>query len=179
MKVCPSAARKNPIQHSICRVSRQAQAATQPNKHGGFQHVSAREQSHPGAVLGSPLPGRGFGVLQAGPLACYIGAEACFITRRAPSSPHLACGLNGSFFLLPCGQPNAALAGGLLGVVGWSKACGTLRPGRISLKAFKGSAVEGEGGGIKKSNFSNLPTETVWRPRIPWGLRLQKGVIKK
>ena len=100
-------------------------------------------------------------------------------TWRAPSSPHLACGLNGSFFLRPCGQLNATPAGGLLSVVGWSKACGTLHRGGISLKASRGSDVEGEGGILKKSNFSNLPAETVWRPRIPWVFRLQKGVTEK
>lgn len=117
--------------------------------------------------------------MKAGKWRATRRASEWSCTWRAPSSPHLACGLNGSFFLRPCGQPNAALAGVLLGVVGWSKACGTLHRGGISLKAFKGSAVEGEGGSLKKSNFSNLPTETVWRPRIPWALRLQKGVTEK
>ena len=72
-----------------------------------------------------------------------------------------------------------APAGGLLRVAVWSKACGTLHRGGISLKASGGSAVEGEGGSFKKSNFSNLPTETVWRSRISWALRLQKGVTEK
>ena len=71
-------------------------------------------------------------------------------TWRAPSSPHLACGLNGSFFLRPCGPLNTAPAGGLLRVVGWSKTCGTLHRGGISLKASGGSAVEGEGGVSKR-----------------------------
>lgn len=50
-----------------------------------------------------------------------------FITRRAPSSPHLACGLNGSFFLRTCGPLSAAQAGRLLGVLEGAETCGTLR----------------------------------------------------
>ena len=46
---------------------------------------------------------------------------------RAPSSPHLARGLNVSFFLRTCGPFTAAQAGALLCVVGRLKACGTLR----------------------------------------------------
>lgn len=171
MKVCLSTAIKNPVQRSICRESRQAIAVARPNKNG--TSVAAQAPT-------SELPsGRGVGVPQIGLQACYRGAVTCFSTRRAPSSPHLACGLNGSFFLRPCGHPKAALAVGLLGVVGRSKACGTLHRRGFSLKAFKGSAVEGEGGSLKKSNFSNLPAETAWRPRIPWDLRLQKGVTEK
>ena len=60
-------------------------------------------------------------------------------TRRAPSSPHLACGLNGSFFLRPCGPPSATEAGRLLGVVGMLKTCGTLHRGGYSSKRLKAS----------------------------------------
>ena len=70
---------------------------------------------------------REVGVLQIGLQECHIGAVTCFITRRAPSSPHLACGLNGSFFLRTCGPFTAAQAGALLGVVEKLKACETLR----------------------------------------------------
>lgn len=64
---------------------------------------------------------------QIGLQACHIGAVACFTTRRAPSSPHLACGLNGAFFLRTFGPFTAAQAGALLCVLGRLKACGTLR----------------------------------------------------
>lgn len=59
--------------------------------------------------------------------ACHNGAVTCFTTRRAPSSPHLACGLNGSFFLRICGPPSAAQAGRLLGVLEGAEPCVTLR----------------------------------------------------
>lgn len=48
-------------------------------------------------------------------------------TWRAPSSPHLACGLNGSFFLRTCGPLSAAQAGRLLGVFEGAETCGTLQ----------------------------------------------------
>ena len=60
-------------------------------------------------------------------MTCHIGSVACYSAWRAPSSPHLACGLNGSFFLHPCDLVGTAQAGRLDGVVGRRKACGTLR----------------------------------------------------
>lgn len=48
-------------------------------------------------------------------------------TWRAPSSPHHACGLNGSLFLRTCGSLSAAQAGRLLGVLVGAETCGTLR----------------------------------------------------
>lgn len=82
---------------------------------------------------------------QVGELACYMWATdvpqmvavACFSTQRAPSSPHLACGLKGSLFLRPCGSLPAAQAGRLLGVVEELKACGTLHRGGISSKGLE------------------------------------------
>jgi hypothetical protein len=40
-------------------------------------------------------------------------------------------------------------------------------------------AVQVEGGYFKKSNFSNHIWAMGWRPRIPWGSVLQKGVTEK
>ena len=42
-----------------------------------------------------------------------------------------------------------------------------------------GVAVQVEGGVFQKSNFSNHVWATGWRPRIPWGSVLQKGVTEK
>ena len=56
-----------------------------------------------------------------------MSRAACDGLVRAPSSPHLACGLNGSLLLHTCGPFKAAQAGALLVVVGGLKACGTLR----------------------------------------------------
>lgn len=50
-------------------------------------------------------------MLQSGVQACYIGAVTCSTTRRAPSSPHLACGLNVSLFLRPYTQSTPVLCG--------------------------------------------------------------------
>jgi len=100
-------------------VSRQAKAAARTNKHGAS-----------GAAWLAPrkLPiVRGVGVPQIGLQACHNGAVTCFTTRRAPSSPHLACGLNGAFFLRPCGPLSAAQAGRMLGVLVGTETCGTLR----------------------------------------------------
>ena len=41
------------------------------------------------------------------------------------------------------------------------------------------AVVQLEGGHLKKSNFSNHPKGSGWRPRNPWGLVLQKGVTEK
>lgn len=54
-----------------------------------------------------------------------VGRMVC--TWRAPSSPHLACGLKGSFFLHTCEPLAAAQAGRLLGVWRGAKTCETLR----------------------------------------------------
>ena len=56
-----------------------------------------------------------------------IGCSQDFFIWRAPSSPHLACGLNGSFFLHFCGQLGAAKAGTLVRNSRTLKSCGTLR----------------------------------------------------
>jgi hypothetical protein len=129
MKVCPSAASKSPFQHNTSMVSRQVRAAARLNKHGAPGLLCC----HSGSCQ------------QIGELACHIsgfrratkGAVTCFTTRRAPSSPHLACGLNGSFFLHTCGPLNTAPAGGALGIVGWSKTCGTLRGWDVLRNAYK------------------------------------------
>ena len=75
------------------------------------------------AVYGSgnwrAKPFRGSDVLQA------VGRMVC--TWRAPSSPHLACRLNGSIFLRPCGPLSAAQAGRLHGVLEGPETCGTLQ----------------------------------------------------
>jgi len=129
MKVCLSTALKNPVQRSICRESRQAIAVARPNKSG----TSVAAQAPP-----SELPsGRGVGVPQIGLQACYNGAVTCFSTRRAPSSPHLACRLNGSIFLQPCGLLSAAPAGRLLRVLDGAETCGTLR-GRMLFATRRG-----------------------------------------
>ena len=56
----------------------------------------------------------------------HFSGDWCASTWRAPSSPHLACGLNGSFFLHTCEPLPAVQAGRLLAGVRWLKACGTL-----------------------------------------------------
>lgn len=48
-------------------------------------------------------------------------------TQRAPSSPHLACGLNGSFFLRTCGLIPAVKAGRSFSFQEGAETCGTLR----------------------------------------------------
>ncbi len=50
-------------------------------------------------------------------------------TWRAPSSPHLACGLNRSFFLRFCAVTQAKPAGGCLSVSKLWNTCGILRRG--------------------------------------------------
>lgn len=47
-------------------------------------------------------------------------------TWRAPSSPHLACGLNGSFFLHSCTRPKPDKDGGCICECGVEKTCGSL-----------------------------------------------------
>lgn len=56
-----------------------------------------------------------------------LRASVSSFAWRALSSPHHACGLNGSFFLHTCGPFPAAQAVALLGVLGGLKPCGTLR----------------------------------------------------
>ena len=107
------------------------------------------------------------------------GALTCFSTRRAPSSPHLACGLNGSLFLHFCSSLAMAQAGRLVGVLGVSEPCGTLHQVGISSKGLEALPWRYEGGYFKKSNFSNQRWGVGWRPRIPWGLELQKGVTNR
>lgn len=100
-------------------------------------------------------------------------AFTCFITRSAPSSPHLACGLNGSFFLRPCGPLSATEAGRLLGVLGMLKTCGTLHRGGYFFETSKGFAVEVEGG-ISKRVIS-VTTRREWaRGRVIRGVRYYK-----
>ncbi|GEM_PF-6771878 len=72
---------------------------------------------------------RGIGVLQ-------MPARTAF-TWRAPSSPHLACGLNGSLFLHFCCFLATAQAGCLVGVLGESEPCGTLRRCVLSADAMR------------------------------------------
>ncbi|AGE26892.1 hypothetical protein H045_14135 [Pseudomonas poae RE*1-1-14] len=81
---------------------------------------------HVGGV-GVPHQGRANDVPQIGAVACYRRSGRAVFTRRAPSSPHHACGLNGAFFLRPCGPLAAASAGRLLGVLERSETCRTLR----------------------------------------------------
>ncbi len=110
---------KKPIQHSICRVSQQAKTPARTNKHGasGATWLAPRELSTI----------RGVGVPHNGLQACHIGAVTCFTARRAPSSPHLACGLNGSFFLRTCGLIPAVKAGRSFSFQEGAETCGTLR----------------------------------------------------
>lgn len=149
------------------------------NKHGAISMFWRTEQSQPGQGQARRC--------QAGELACYKratdvpqkGAVACFSTRRAPSSPHHACGLNGALFLHFCGPLAVAQAGRLVGVLEREKACGTLQRGGISSKGLEALLWLSEGGCFKKSNFSNRLWGRGWRPRIPWGCELQKGVTEK
>ena len=100
-------------------MSRQAKAAARPNKHGASE--AAR-------LATSELPTMwGVGVPHLGVQACHKGAVTCFSTRRAPSSPHLACGLNGSLFPHFCTPSKTSAAGGCRNVSRLSKACGNLR----------------------------------------------------
>ena len=148
----------------VLKAGRSAAIGCRPPDAGGLA-------CHPGR--------RGNDVPHFGAVACYRRAGRAVFTRRARSSPHLACGLNGSFFLHTCNPLNTALAGGRFPISELGNTCGTLHRGGILWEGLGGSLVEGEGGSLKKSNFSNLPTETVWRPRIPWVKRLQKGVTEK
>lgn len=64
---------------------------------------------------------------RSGGVTCHKAFSGRFLTWRAPSSPHLACGLNGSIFLRTCGSLSAAQAGRLFGVLEGPETCGTLR----------------------------------------------------
>lgn len=66
MKVCPSAALKNPSQHSICWLSRQAYGATWANKYGALSLFEPTEQLKPEQALARRC--------LAGELACYMWA---------------------------------------------------------------------------------------------------------
>ncbi len=100
-------------------MSRQAKAAARPNKHGASEAVR---------LATSELPTTwGVGVPHIGVQACHIGVVTCFGTRRAPSSPHLACGLNGSLFLRFCTLVKTTQAGGRIPISEFLNTCGTLR----------------------------------------------------
>lgn len=55
------------------------------------------------------------------------GAVTCFFTWRAPSSPHLACGLNVSFFLHSLQLLRRGHGWGCSGIAVGEKACESLR----------------------------------------------------
>ena len=105
----------------VLKAGRSAAIGCRPPDAGGLA-------CHPGR--------RGNDVPHFGAVACYRRAGRAVFTRRARSSPHLACGLNGSFFLHTCGPLSAAQAGRLVGIVGRSKACGTLHRGVNSLSGL-------------------------------------------
>lgn len=70
---------------------------------------------------------RGNAVPQVGAVTCYMRLGRPVFTRRAPSSPHHACGLNGAFFLHTCTQLKLARAGGCARECGVGKACRSLQ----------------------------------------------------
>lgn len=70
---------------------------------------------------------------------------------------------------------------------GWAltRRCGKVEslrnpaPRGVFLRKVWTRCCAGRGGDFKKSNFSNHVWEMGWRPRIPWGSILQKGVTEK
>lgn len=120
------ACERKPDLHSIQIMSRQQWAGARANNRRRLVHllgcgssVCAEPQGSWSMARKQRATNRGIGVLQT-------SARTAF-TWRAPSSPHHACGLNGSFFLQPCGPLSAAQAGCLLGVLEGAEPCGTLR----------------------------------------------------
>jgi len=113
--------------------------------------------------------------IDGGVLTSHKTEVGPFSTWRAPSSPHLACGLNVSFFLRTCARPNPAKAGGCARECWVEKACGTLHRGCDSGEDWMLCSYR-EGGGLRKSNFGNCIELSVWRPRIPWVWELQREV---
>ena len=95
------------------------EASTGSLKHGGTAKESSARWTHYWVGAVTCYMFRGSDMLQV------VGRLVC--TWRAPSSPHLACGLNRSFFLRTCGPLTAAQAGRLLGVLEGAEPCGTLR----------------------------------------------------
>jgi len=75
---------------------------------------------------------------------------------RAPSSPHLACGLNRSFFLRFCALLDANQAGRTVGVLGSAEPCETLRGGVVGQITWNVGRAAFSGAPSEKGNFGDL-----------------------